>query len=100
MFGPFGQQPLRNRDDLEVVRQAVKTAAPIAVASLSASYCRDIASGRPSHLSGVGEKSWREDDAVLRARSQERENARGLVIERHGLTVAWLDRDEDIDLIL
>lgn len=99
-FGPFGQQPLRNRDDLEMVRQAVKTAAPIAVASLSESYCRDIVSGRRSHLSGVGEKSWREDDAVLRARSQERENARGLVIERHGLTVAWLDRDEDIDLIL
>ena len=99
VFGPFGQQPLRNRDDLEMVRQGVKTAAPIAVASLSDSYCRDIVSGRRSHLPEAGERSSHEDDAVLRGRLQESENVRGLVIQRHGLTVVWLDRDDDIDLI-
>ncbi len=97
-FGPFGQQPLRNRDDLEAVRAGVRIGAPVAVASLSESYYRHIVSGRRVHPPAVSEKSWLEDDDILRRRSQLRENARDLVIERHGLTVAWLDRDEDIDL--
>lgn len=99
-FGPFGLHPLRNRADLEIVRGSVRIGAPVAVASLSDSYSRQIVSGRWSDLSAEVEGSWREDDTVPEGQSQVSENARGLVVERHGLTVAWLDRDEDIDLIL
>ncbi|MYG03511.1 MAG: hypothetical protein F4173_14920 [Acidobacteriia bacterium] len=98
-FGPFGWQPLRNRDDLEMVRGGVRIGAPVAVASLSHRYYQHIVSGRWSKPPAEDEKSWREDDSDLRGRSQVSENARGLVVERHGLTVAWLDRDEDISLV-
>ncbi len=99
-FGPFGLHPLRDRGDLEMVRGSVRIGAPVAVASLSDRYSRQIVFRRWSDLSAEGEKSWREDDTVPRGQSQVSGNARGLVVERHGLTVAWLDRDEDIDLIL
>lgn len=99
-FGPFGLQPLRNRDDLEMVRGSVRIGAPVAVASLSDSYYRDIVSGRWSDVPAESEKSWREDDTALGGQSQESENVRGLMVKRHGLTVTWLDRDEDIDVIL
>lgn len=99
-LGPFGQQPLRNQDDLEMVRESLKTGAPVAVASFSDSYYRNIMYGRWPFLREFGEESWPTDDAVLRRRQLVRESARSLVIERHGLTVSWLNRDQDIDLML
>ena len=99
-FGPFGQQPLRSLDDLEIVRESLKTGVPVAVASFSDSYFRNIMYGQWPLLRASGEESWPEDDAVQRIRPQVSEGARSLAIERHGLTVSWLDRDQDIDLLL
>lgn len=99
-FGPFGQQPLRSQDDLEIVRESLKTGVPVAVTSFSDSYFRDIMYGQRPLLRTSGEESWPEDDAAQRIRPQVKENLRSLVIERHGLTVSWLDRDQDIDLLL
>ena len=99
-LGPFGQQPLRNQDDLKMVRESLKTGAPVALVSFSDSYYRDVMYGRWPFLRVFDDKSWPIDDSILRRRSQVSESARSLVIERNGLTVSWLDRDQDIDLML
>ncbi len=99
-LGPFGQLPLRNQDDLEMVRESLKTGAPVAVASFSDSYYRHIMFGRWPFPRVFGEGFWPTDDPVLRKRPLIGESARSLVIERHGLTVSWLDHDQDIALML
>jgi hypothetical protein len=99
-LGPFGQQPLRNQDDLEMVRESLKTGAPVAVASFSDSYYRSIMYGRRPLPRVFGQESWPTDDKDLRRRPLVGESAPSLVIERHGLTVSWLDRDQAIHLML
>ncbi len=83
-----------------MVRESLKTGAPVEVASFSDSYYRNIMHGRWPFPRVFGQESWPTDDKDLRRRPLVGESARSLVIERHGLTVSWLDRDQDIDLML
>ena len=95
-FGPFGQGPLRNRDDLEMVRRGAKIGTPIAVASLSARYYQHVMDVRFPHLVADRGETWFEDDKNRYSGEREHENPRSPEIRLHGLAVTWMHPDEDI----